>query len=58
MNDDVGREALEGLVDRAGVLDRRLDDRQAVALLEVVAAAGGVVVDYEDLVALIQQPIG
>ena len=58
MNDDVGREALERLVDRTGVLDRRLDDRQAVPLREVVAAARRVVVDYEDLVALIQQPIG
>ena len=58
VHDDVGAEARERLVDRAGVLDRVLDDRQAVALGEVVAPAGGVVVDDEDLVALSQQPIG
>ena len=58
VDDEVGPEALERVVDGAGVLDRVLHDLEPVALGQVVAPPGGVVVDDEDLVALIQQPIG
>jgi hypothetical protein len=55
---EVRAEARERPRDRVGVLDRVLDDRQAVAFLQVVAPARRVVVDDEGLVALSQQPIG
>ena len=58
VDDEVWVEALERLEHGVGVLDRVLHDRERVVLGQVVAAAGGVVVDDEDLVALSQQPIG
>ena len=58
VDDELGLEALECVEDGVRVLDRVLDGGQTVALRQVVAASGGVVVDDEDLVVLIQQPIG
>jgi len=58
VDDDVRRaERLEGTVERRSVGDVGLDQDETLPLLDVVAAAGGEVVDDDDLVVSRCEPV-
>ncbi len=57
MDHDIGPEAADQIIDDGGVDDVVLDEAQLRVLLQIVAPAGGEIVDRQHLVAARQQPV-